>query len=150
VYNMNNGTDPVSEIPSSSSRAIDAAGSPPNIEMGSGNSIAVRSTWVGFQKFLYCTENQYLQSLHLGNPSLIDQFSVSVKGGTSSDSMCVLFPRILLLFRKQNITDSARSSQSVGYPQEPETESEKWSIYGVMFPRHIAIVSARLNGVQKF
>lgn len=144
---MNRTTDPASGIPSSLSKAIDAAGSAPNIETGSGNSIAVRSSWMGFQSFLYPTEKQYLESLRLGNPNLIDQFSVSVEGGTSSDSMCVLFPRILLLFRKQDITDSTPSSQSVGSSQASKTENdEEWSIYGVMFPRHIAIVSVRPNG----
>src|SRR5271169_4621310 len=109
--------------------------------------MAVNMHWVGLQSVLHNTERRYLTGLKLGNPHLVQNFWVTDDGGTRSNSMCVLFPKILLLFREQKESSALRferrDSLSASPPNSPTNTTRgpsKWSVYGVMFPRHILII----------
>src|SRR5271170_6287066 len=114
--------------------------------------MAVNIHWVGLQSVLHCTERRYLAGLNLGTPLLVQNFWVTDDGGTRSNSMCVIFPRILLLFREQKESPALRFERRGSFDHSPPDssprESPKWSVYGVMFPRHMLIIESTLNGYQ--
>ena len=108
--------------------------------------------WEGLQSRLHRTERRYLTSLGLGNPLLAQNFWVTDDGGSRSKSICVLFPKILLLFRVQKDTPDLHFKKPFGPlpplspPNSPKVECKKLSVYGVMFPRHMLIIESTLNG----
>ena len=115
--------------------------------------MAVNMHWVGLQAVLHPSERRYLTGLNLGNPHLVQNFWVTDDGGTRSNSMCVLFPKILLLFREQKESSALRferpNSLGTSPPNSHTTTARgpsKWSVYGVMFPRHMLIIETTLNG----
>ena len=108
--------------------------------------------WEGLQSRLHKTERQYLTSLNLGNPLLVQNFWVTDDGGIRSKSMCVLFPKILVLFREQKDSLDLHFKKPFGPlpplspPTSPTLERKKLSIYGVMFPRHMLVIESTVNG----
>jgi hypothetical protein len=118
--------------------------------------MAVNIQWVGLQSILHATERRYLTGLNLGTPHLVQNFWVTDDGGTRSNSMCVLFPRILLLFREQKESLALRFERRGSFDHSPPNSllnsangPPKWSVYGVMFPRHMLIIESTLNGYQE-
>lgn len=118
--------------------------------------IAVNIQWVGLQSILHATERRYLTGLNLGTPHLVQNFWVTDDGGTRSNSMCVLFPRILLLFREQKESPALRFERRGSFDHSPPNSPlnspngpPKWSVYGVMFPRHMLIIESTLNGYKE-
>lgn len=144
----------VSEIPLSATSVMEEAATISNIEQDTSElDMAVNMHWAGLQSVLHSTECRYLNGLKLGNPHLVQNFWVTDDGGTRSNSMCVLFAKILLLFREQKESSALRFERrdSLGAsppnsPTNPTSGPSKWSVYGVMFPRHILIIEPTLNG----
>ena len=92
----------VSEIPSHATSVMEEAATISNVEKDTSEvDMAVNMHWAGLQSVLHSTERRYLSGLNLGNPHLVQNFWVTDDGGTRSNSMCVLFAKILLLFREQ-------------------------------------------------
>ena len=122
-----------------------------------GFDIAVNSLWIGLQSYLHRTERRYLTSLNLGHPRLVQNFWVTDDGGTRSNSMCVLFPRILLLFREQKESPALRFERRGSFDHSPPNSlpnsprgPPKWSVYAVMFPRHMLMIESTPNGYREF
>jgi hypothetical protein len=105
--------------------------------------------WTGFQNSLHETERRYLNELHLGDPKLVQEFNVCDEGGSGGLSTCVLFPKVLLLFREQH--ESAHLHFESGHSvHHADGVPSKWSVYAVIFPRHVSNIVPKPNGTQNY
>jgi hypothetical protein len=92
-------------------------------------------------------ENRYLEDLHLGPPILVHEFNVFDEGGSGGLSTCALFPKVLLLFRKQHESTHLHFERGVCMHHMEDGDLPKWSCYAVLFPRHINHIALTPNGI---
>jgi hypothetical protein len=102
--------------------------------------------WAGLQGMLHPTEKEYLDGLHLGSPKLVEEFNVVDEGGSGGVSTCVLFPKVLLLFREQHESTHLHFERGGCLHHVDHGVLPKWSCYAVLFPRHISNIAPTPNG----
>jgi hypothetical protein len=102
--------------------------------------------WAGLQGMLHPTEKEYLEGLHLGSPKLVEEFNVVDEGGSGGLSTCVLFPKVLLLFREQHESTHLHFEKGECSHHHDHGVLPKWSCYAVLFPRHISNIALTPNG----
>ena len=104
--------------------------------------------WAGLQTMLHETERRYLNELHLGEPKLIEEFNVCDEGGSGGISTCVLYPKVLLLFRKQHESTHLHFEKGTCVHHVDHRVLPKLSVYAIIFPRHVSRIVPKPNGID--
>jgi len=119
-----------------------------NIQPHSPTSRSILLQWAGLQTMLHQTERRYLNELHLGEPKLVEEFNVCDEGGSGGISTCVLFPKVLLLFREQHESTHLRFERGTSVHYVDDRVRPKWSVYAIIFPRHVNQIVPKPNGIE--
>ena len=119
-----------------------------NIQPQSPTSRSILLQWAGLQTMLHQTERRYLDELHLGEPKLVEEFNVYDEGSSGGISTCVLFPKVLLLFREQHESTHLHFERGTSVHYVDHTAPPKWSVYAIIFPRHVNQVVPKPNGIE--